>query len=133
MSGKVTGGCACGAVRYETEATIEFAFECHCRKCQRATGAGHASAFALLAAEVRIAGRIKEFKASSDAGAATYLGFCPVCGSPMTSRTERFPERLYFHAATMDDPSLFKPQFVVFEEVAQPWDPPRPGSSPAAR
>ena len=32
------------------------------------------------------------------------------------------PERLYLHAATLDDPSIFKPTFVVFQDAAQPWD-----------
>ena len=126
MTAKLTGGCTCGAVRYETEAEFEFSFNCHCRKCQRATGAGHASAFALPADAVRITGDIREYKGSSDAGAATYGGFCPTCGSPLTSRTERFPERLYFHAATLDDPSVFQARFVVFGEEAQPWDLPAP-------
>lgn len=124
MAAKLTGGCTCGAVRYETETEIEFSFNCHCRKCQRATGAGHASAFALPVNAVKITGDIKEHKGSSDAGAATHSGFCPTCGSPLTSRTDRFPERLYFHAATLDDPSVFQPRFVVFEQEAQPWDPP---------
>ena len=124
MSKKLSGGCACGAVRYESSAEIEFSFNCHCRKCQRATGTGHASAFALPAGEVKIHGEIKEFAAPSDNGATTYAGFCPLCGSPVCSRTERFPERIYLHVATLDDPSGFTPQFVVYEEMAHPWDPP---------
>ncbi len=126
MVAKLTGGCACGAVRYETAAEPEFSFSCHCRKCQRATGAGHASAFALPVDAVNISGEIREYRGSSDTGADTYSAFCPTCGSPLTSRTERFPERLYFHAATLDDPSVFQPTFVVFPEAAQPWDPPTP-------
>ncbi len=120
----IQGRCACGAVKYRTEAEPEFSFNCHCRKCQRATGVGHSSAFAIPSDQFHVSGSIKEFKSSSDNGAATYSGFCPECGSPMTSRTERFPERIYIYAATMDDPSDFLPEFVVFEEMAQPWDPP---------
>lgn len=127
MVAKLTGGCACGAVRYETAADAEFSFNCHCRKCQRATGAGHASDFALPLDAVKITGDIQEYKGTSDNGAATYSGFCPTCGSPLTSRTERFPGRWYFHAATLDDPSAFQPGFVVFADEAQPWDPPAPG------
>ena len=126
MENVIMGGCACGAVRYSSDAEIEFAFNCHCRKCQHATGSGHASAFALPIDRVRIEGDIKEYKGTSDSGAATFNGFCHHCGSPLTSRTERFPERLYFHAATLDDPSIFEARFVVFGEEAQPWDFPPP-------
>ena len=122
MTENIRGGCACGAVRYEVRAEIEFSFNCHCRKCQRATGAGHSSAFAVPKAEFKCSGTISEFASSSDNGAITHAGFCPKCGSPMTSRTERFPERIYIHAATLDDPSKFTPAFVVFGDAAQPWD-----------
>lgn len=124
MASGLSGGCACGAFRYVSDAEVEFSFNCHCRKCQRATGSGHASAFALPVEAVKIQGDIREYQGTSDAGAATYNGFCPHCGSPITSRTERFPDRLYFHAATLDNPSTFVVGFSVFEDEAQPWDPP---------
>lgn len=122
MTLPLTGGCACGAVRYEARGPVEFAFHCYCRKCQRATGGGHASAFAVQRADVTLTGEVREHGQPSDSGARTHAGFCPVCGSPILSRTERFPDRLYLHAATLDDPSGFKPQFAVHEEAAQPWD-----------
>ncbi|MES0879378.1 GFA family protein [Roseibium sp. SCP14] len=133
MTEKISGGCACGAVRYEATGEIEFSFNCHCRKCQRSTGTGHSSAFALPVSMLEIQGDIREFQAGSDAGVETFSGFCPNCGSPMTSRTKRFPERIYIHAATLDDPGVFHPTFSVFEECAQPWDPPRKDLEPAPR
>lgn len=123
MASNITGGCACGKVRYSSGAAIEFSFQCHCRKCQRATGTGHSSAFALPAADVEMSGEIRYFKQSSDLGSATHSGFCPECGSPILSKTDRFPDRIYLHAATLDDPSGFSPGFAVFEDMAQPWDP----------
>ena len=123
---QLSGGCACGAVRYESDGEVEVSFHCHCRKCQRSTGAGHASAFGLPVKDVTLSGGIREFKASSDSGADTYSGFCPTCGSPILSRSARFPERVYFHAATLDDPSIFSASMTIFEDQAQPWD--RPAS-----
>ncbi len=121
---EITGGCACGAVRYRTAGAVEFAFHCYCRKCQRATGGGHASALAVAATQLRIDGRIESFGQPSDSGAKTWSGFCPVCGSPLTSRTERFPDRIYLHAGSLDNPERFVAEFVVFAEQALPWDPP---------
>lgn len=122
MGEKITGGCACGAIRYESDSRIEFAFHCQCRKCQRATGGGHASAFALDRALTNLNGEVKFYEQGSDNGSATYSGFCPTCGSPILSKTARFPDRLYFHAATLDNPALFRPTFVAFEEARQSWD-----------
>ena len=121
--GRLSGGCACGAVRYETSREWEFSFQCHCRKCQHATGTGHAPAFAVSAAETTLTGPLKYYSHTADNGARTYTGFCGECGSPIVSGTERFPERVYLLAASLDDPAVFKPQFAVFESEAQPWDP----------
>ena len=122
MTDKLTGGCACGAIRYEAKNDIEFSFQCHCRKCQRATGGGHASAFAVAASNVVFKGTVTEYAQGSDVGATTYSGFCATCGSPISSRTERFAERVYIHAATLDMPSVFYPTMSVFSHAAQPWD-----------
>ena len=119
---RVGGGCACGAVRYETTGNWEFSFKCHCRKCQRATGTGHAPAFAVPSSETKLSGPIKYFAHVADNGAKTRTGFCPECGSPLVSSTERFPDRIYLLAGTLDDPAVFEPQFTVFESEAQPWD-----------
>lgn len=123
MNASITGGCACGAVRYQSDGKVEFSFHCHCRKCQRATGTGHSAAFALDRRTVDLQGEVRYHQAPADNGAPTYSGFCPTCGSPILSKTSRFPDRLYFHAATLDDPARFEPAFVVYEENALPWDP----------
>lgn len=122
MKTSLTGRCACAAIQYEADSDIEFAFQCHCRKCQRLTGGGHASAFALPVSEVKFTGKITEYEQDNEAGVTTHSGFCSTCGSPVTSRSERFPERIYIHAATLDDPALFHPSFSVFAQESQPWD-----------
>lgn len=38
-----TGSCLCGANRYEFEGTPDKFFHCHCSRCRKATGTGHAS------------------------------------------------------------------------------------------
>ncbi|WP_136659077.1 GFA family protein [Nitratireductor sp. XY-223] len=126
---RICGGCACGAVRYETTADWEFSFKCHCRKCQRATGTGHAPAFAVPESKTELRGPIRYYAHLADSGAATKTGFCPECGSPIVSSTERFPERLYLLAGSLDDPSAFEPQFTVFESEAQPWESVEPSSA----
>ena len=118
----LTGGCACGAIRYKIDEEPEYSFNCHCRKCQKATGNGHAPAFGVPLNRTELSGEISYFQQKSDSGSSTHSGFCGTCGSPVLSKSDRFADRLYFYAATLDEPSQFKPQFVVFGEAAQPWD-----------
>jgi len=122
MSEPITGDCACGAVRYEIAGSFGFSFHCQCRKCQRATGTGHSSAFVVDIADTTLAGQLRYYEQPSDSGYLTRGAFCPVCGSPVFAMTDRFSERRYIHAATLDDPSLFRPERVVFRAEAQPWD-----------
>ena len=49
-----TGGCLCGAVRYESGGEPQFSLQCHCRDCQRQSGAPHVAAVRVPAAEFRI-------------------------------------------------------------------------------
>lgn len=121
-SSKWTGGCACGAVRYVASEPPFFSFHCQCRACQRATGGGHTSAFVVHEGTTAVAGEMTFFDRSSDRGNRVSSGFCPTCGSPMMNRNAAYPEHLYINAATLDDPSLFRPTKILFSESAQPWD-----------
>lgn len=87
------------------------------------TGTGHAPAFAVKKAETTLKGPMKYFEQTADSGARTKSGFCENCGSPIVSMSAGYPDRYYFLAATLDNPSVFSAQFVVFEPQAQPWDP----------
>ena len=77
-----TGGCQCGAVRFEASRRLTGAFICHCRMCQRST----ASAFSVTTLYPRdafeLTGEIRWY-ASSD---IAERGFCPNCGTSMAIR-----------------------------------------------
>ncbi len=122
MSKNFTGGCACGAVRYECNADPMVAGHCHCRACQRASGAGHASHIMLPKAAMKITGDLKFYDAEADSGNMVSRGFCPNCGSPVLANNSGMAEMTAIRAASLDDPSLFEPILVVFTETAQPWD-----------
>ncbi len=122
MENRVTGGCACGAIRYTTAEKPEFSIICQCRQCQRITGAGHAASFAALANVTELTGNVTYYAQKSDSGNSVQCGFCGTCGSPILKKTSGMPQFIFFHAATLDDPSLFKPEMVVYSDTAQPWD-----------
>lgn len=71
---------------------------------------------------VGVTGELHYFAQQSDGGNTVRRGFCPACGSPVLSRNDGYPENVYVLAATLDDPSVFRPTAVVFRDSAQPWD-----------
>ncbi len=116
------GGCNCGAVRYRIEGEAGFSFLCQCRRCQRATGSGHAPGMKVERDQVSVAGEMASWSTTADSGATVSHEFCGTCGSPIFSSTDRFPTSLSVYAASLDDPSVFKPQTVIFTDGCQPWD-----------
>lgn len=116
------GGCACGAIRYEVRAEPQFSFHCQCRQCQRITGTGHASQFMVPEDAVTIHGELAFYELRADSGNTVSSGFCPNCGSPILKKSSGYPEALFLHAASLDDPGRFKPQEVVWSASRQPWD-----------
>jgi len=95
---------------------------CQCLQCQRITGAGHTAQFAVDAAKTSINGDVKFFDLTSDSGNMVKSAFCETCGNPVYKTTSMAPELIMFHAATLDDPSTYRPQMVVYSEFAQAWD-----------
>ena len=127
MSAALTGGCLCGAVRYSCAAEPMFPGHCHCRACQKASGAAFASAFAVPAEAVTVTGEIRYFETPADSGHVSRRGFCPECGSRVLGASSGMPGLTVIMAGSLDDPSLFKPGMNIFVQSAQPWAPMDPG------
>jgi hypothetical protein len=122
MGQQLSGGCACGAIRYETGADPVLMVNCHCRDCQRAGGGGYAAVVVVPKAAIRLQGEPRYYKTTGNAGRGVERGFCPTCGSQITIKLERMPDILGLHAASLDEPSRFKPAMDLFTASAQPWD-----------
>jgi hypothetical protein len=118
----ITGGCLCGAVRYEISASPISSFNCHCRSCQKALGAPYLAALLVPAPALKIAGNYKEYATIAASGHTVYRAFCPECGSTLFGRNSAFTELRPITAATLDDPSIFQPQRDIWVADAQPWD-----------
>ena len=118
----LTGGCQCGALRYDCSAEPLFAGNCHCRDCQKASGAGYVPAFAVPDTAVKIAGAVKYYESRADSGNTFSRGFCPTCGSRVFGKSSGFPQFLLITAGSLDDPSRFKPSMDFFTASAQAWD-----------
>jgi hypothetical protein len=80
-----TGGCACGAIRYECSAEPIMMFKCHCRDCQQVTGGGFVAGLLVPAPAFRLTkGQLRYHFTPSAAGGKHKRGFCAECGSRIT-------------------------------------------------
>jgi hypothetical protein len=118
----LTGGCACGAIRYEFSGDAMFMAQCHCRDCQRASGGPFGAAIGVPQAALKVTGQVKYHEVVADSGKKLRRGFCGTCGSPLLGRPERNPDMAVIAVGSLDDPSIFKPGMDIFTSSAQPWD-----------
>ena len=117
-----TGGCACGAIRYEIATEPLMAGDCQCRDCQHDSGTGHASHLAFPAAAVRLTGKGTHWESPAESGNIVTRAFCPTCGSPVYSTNAGMPQLFFVRAASLDDPGRYKPQMVVWTKSGHAWD-----------
>src|SRR5437879_5987974 len=121
MPASFTGGCACGAIRYECNAEPITMFNCHCRDCQRATGSAFSAVVYVPAKPFKITkGSPRYYNTTSEMVGHNKRGFCPECGSRLFGGIT--DEGQGITASSLDDPSLFKPRVHIWTSDAQPWD-----------
>jgi len=80
---KVTGGCYCGAVRYEADVFLHSAYYCHCTTCQKTSGQPAEIAVPVKVGSLRFTNEQPLYYTSSD---WAERGFCKHCGSRMIFR-----------------------------------------------
>ena len=119
---KYEGGCACGAVRYSTDAEPVMAGHCQCSKCQHLSGAPHTTFAAFPAAAVKLSGPLNYWSYTADSGNVATRGHCPNCGSPVVGKTSGMKDLLAIQLTSLDNPAAIAPQMVFFNAKAQPWD-----------
>jgi hypothetical protein len=112
-----SGGCRCGAVRFETSAEPQHVSYCHCGDCRRATGAP-VSAFVGFPAD-KVAFKGKALKMFEN-GPVT-RSFCGTCGSPIAYVDERLEDHIYFMLGAMDAPQDFKPTLHAYVREQLPF------------
>ena len=120
---KYTGGCACGAIHYETSSEPIVESHCQCRDCQKRSGTGHGSYLVFpRRADVTITGEAKDWRVADDNGNEKVHAFCPTCGTPVYLTFVAMPEPIAVHATSLDDPSQFNPQLVTYGIRGHAWD-----------
>jgi len=117
MAREFIGGCSCGTVRYRATAMLR-ADLCHCRMCQRASGAPVVAWLTVPADAFSFTqGQPVAYRSSPRA----FRHFCPACGSQLTFREPDSPSEIDVNLATLDDPAAVAPQYHIHTTSRMPW------------
>ncbi|MBL0141670.1 MAG: GFA family protein [Betaproteobacteria bacterium] len=116
----LTGGCLCGAVKYEVTGEPVRFLHCHCSRCRKATGTGHASNLFLQPGTLKwLAGeeQVRSFKVPE----ATRFtnSFCATCGSRLPRQAG--PDMVLIPAGSLDVEPPIKPQARIFTGSRANW------------
>ncbi len=119
----IEGGCDCRAVRYRMTGAPMFVHCCHCRWCQRESGAAFALN-ALIEADrvVLLAGEPEVVDTPSASGKGQKIARCPNCRIALWSNYAGAGERMRFvRVGTLDDPDRCPPDIHIYTSTKQPW------------
>lgn len=117
------GGCTCRAVRYRMQTAPLIVHCCHCRWCQRETGASFALNALIEADRVRLLqGEVEIVDTPSASGRGQKIARCPRCRVAVWSHYAGGGDAVCFiRVGTLDDPDRLPPDIHIFTSTRQPW------------
>ena len=117
------GGCDCGTTRYRMESAPLFVHCCHCRWCQRESGASFALNALIEGDRVTELGEPPLLvDTPSNSGAGQLIARCPHCKVALWSAySGAGPVIKFLRVGTLDNPDLVAPDIHIFTETMQPW------------
>jgi class 3 adenylate cyclase len=116
----ITGGCLCGEVRYQISEPAIKTLYCHCRMCQRFSGAQMYAGTSFPSGAIRFTQGEPKYYRSSPLGER---GFCANCGSSLTFRPSlpQWSDWMEICTASLDNPEDFPPTYHLGVESQMPW------------
>lgn len=127
LNAPFAGGCACGHVRYEMASEPMIVHGCHCRWCQRESGASFAVNALIEADRITVTkGEVAEILTPSLSGVGQRFARCPKCQVTLWTNYLAFRGGLgevvrFIRVGTLDDPDPFSPDVHIFTSTKQPW------------
>ena len=130
QSGKhYTGGCLCGALRYEAEGEPIYAGHCYCSDCRKASGSGFIPFMGFASDAVRFSGQTRRFISKAASGSDAVRNSCPVCCSLVFGGEIGKAKVFTIYAGSLDDPAPFRPAVAIFTRDRPTWAVIPPGLS----
>jgi hypothetical protein len=118
----LTGGCSCGAIRYEITSFPLLLYTCNCTNCQTASGSAFALNMPVATKDFHIIeGAPKGWHHLSPSGVPVVSWFCGVCGARIYGERSGRLDITNLRAGTLDDTTWLVPAAHMFLKSAQPW------------
>jgi hypothetical protein len=123
MTDRYDGGCTCRHVRYRMLTTPLFVHCCHCRWCQRESGAAFALNAMIEADRVQLLeGEVAVIDTPTHSGKGQRISRCPKCGIALWSNYAGGGDAIRFvRVGTLDEPDRLPPDIHIFTASKQPW------------
>jgi len=115
------GSCLCGAVKYQVNGDPQRFYHCHCSRCRKSSGTGHASNLLITNADLAFTSgesSIKQFKVPEAKRFARQ--FCSHCGSQVARFVPEL-DAVIIPAGSLDGEIPIKPQARIFWESRADW------------
>ena len=113
--------CHCGSLRAIVSGDPDRVYVCHCKACQRRTGAVVHSGAYYRRAQVRPEGADKVYSRLSDSGRTARFHFCPNCGTSVWWEGGPSPDHCGVAVGCFADPEFPAPTYSLYEESMHPW------------
>ena len=120
-SKRYSGGCLCGALRYEAVGEPRGTGHCYCSDCQKASGSGFIPFMGFASSAVRFTGEARQFRSKAARGGDAVRNFCPICSSLVFGGEIGKSDSYTIYAGSLDDPSAFQPKIAIFASRRPPW------------
>jgi hypothetical protein len=117
----LTGGCGCGAVRFEITEPLLSAGYCHCTRCQRRSGTAASANARAASGSVRIVAGEEELRAWAPEGGREKV-FCGLCGSALFSREPGTTDNTGVRLGAIDGDPGVRPRSRQYVAYAATWE-----------
>lgn len=118
---RITGGCHCGAIRYEAEVDPAGVAICHCTDCQTMSGSAFRSNVPARKESFKLTGTPKVYVKTAESGNKRAQAFCPECGTHVYATSVENQQVFGIRVGTCDQRAELRPTRQIWCQSAQPW------------
>jgi hypothetical protein len=118
---RYTGGCLCGALRYEATEEPTDEGHCYCADCRKASGSGFVPFMSFPRGAVKFSGQTLTHRSAAASGGVAVRNSCAVCGGLVFGGELEDSTSFTIYAGSLDEPLAFHPTMAIFTRDRPPW------------